>query len=365
VTALDRVTAQGDAPKQRMSGPVQPPHHRTRLAAALDWLVHAQDVTGSGAFAPDYPIDGSCGDGLRGGQRACPDTTGPVIPTLYLAAWYLERPELAQRAERAAQWAVETQLSSGAVWGGVVGTGRALLGWLSAFAETGSGVFAGASRRAGRFLVATLDQDGMWWRDGARAPYTAWALAEAGRRLGAPEFRAAAARHLRAVTRVPHDDGWMRDYGAGVPERSSPLCDIADAIRGLLEGGRLFGEERLSAHAALAAAGVAAAMAPDGRLPGRFAAGWRPQGSPCCLVAQARMVNIWLRLFEITGATQWLEPVRPALGFLTSAQHRDGAIAGPARICSTATKLFVDALIRDERIARGLAREATAAVVLA
>jgi len=77
------------------------------------------------------------------------------------------------------------------------------------------------------------------------------------------------------------------------------------------------------------------------------------------------MVNIWLRLFEITGASQWLEPVRPALDVLASAQHRDGAIAGRSRVSSTATKLFVDALIRDERVARGVSGETTAAVVLA
>ena len=42
------------------------------LDAALDWLMRAQD-------------------------------SHPVIPTLYLAAWHLERPELARRAGRAAQ----------------------------------------------------------------------------------------------------------------------------------------------------------------------------------------------------------------------------------------------------------------------
>src|SRR5207302_1801795 len=184
------------------------------LDAALDWLIQAHDNTGNGAFPPHYP----------------------VIPTLYLAAWHLERPGLAQRAARAAQRAVELQLSSGAVWGGVVGTGRALLGWLSAFAETGSGVFAGAARRAGRFLFATLDHEGVWRRDGAHSPHTAWALAETGRRLGAPELRAAAAKHLRTVARLQHDDGWMPDVR--FPGRSRGLADLADAIRALLEGGR-------------------------------------------------------------------------------------------------------------------------------
>ena len=69
------------------------------------------------------------------------------------------------------------------------------------------------------------------------------------------------------------------------------------------------------------------------------------------------MANVWLRLYEITGARVWLEPVRPVLRVLTSVRRREGAI--------TATKFLVDALIRDERIARGLVGETTAALVLA
>jgi hypothetical protein len=303
------------------------------LDAALDWLIQAHDNAGNGAFPPHYP----------------------VIPTLYLAARHLERPELARRAERVGQSAVELQLSSGAVWGGIVRTGRALLGWLSAFAETGSGVFAGAARRAGRFLFATLDHDGVWRGDGAHSPHTAWALAEAGRRLGAPELRAVAAKHLRAVARLQHDDGWMPD--ARFPERARRLAEVADAIRGLLEGGRLLADERLIALAARAAAGLAAAQARDGRLPDRFAAGWQPVGSSWCAAGQAHMANVWLRLCQITGARVWLEPVGPALRALISAPRREGEII--------ATKFLVDALIRDERIARGLVGETTAALVLA
>ncbi|HEY6156217.1 MAG TPA: hypothetical protein VIV88_02135 [Gemmatimonadales bacterium] len=315
MTALHREMALDDAAARQ---------HRPTLTAALDWLMQTRD-------------------------------SHPVIPTLYLAAWHLERPELARRAERAAQSAVERQLPSGAVWGGVVGTGRALLGWLSAFAETGSGVFAGAARRAGRFLFATLDHDAVWRRDGAHSPHTAWALAEAGRRLGAPELRAAAAQHLRAVARLQHEDGWMPD--ARFPERARGLADVADAIRGLLEGGRLLADERLIALAARAAAGLAAAQARDGRLPDRFAAGWQPAGSSWCAVGQAHMANVWLRLCQITGARVWLEPVRPVLRALTSTPRREGEI--------TATKFLVDALIRDERIARGLVGETTAGLVLA
>ena len=70
------------------------------------------------------------------------------------------------------------------------------------------------------------------------------------------------------------------------------------------------------------------------------------------------MANVWLCLYEITGARVWLEPVRPVLRALTSAPRRKGAI--------TATKFLVDALIREERTARSsVGGETTAALVLA
>jgi hypothetical protein len=321
--------------------------------AAVDWLVCAQEATRTGAFPRQYAVCETPGAGRIDVPPPCPGTTGLTVPTLYLAARYLDRSDLTQRAAQAALWGVQTESRSGAVPGGVIGTGGALLGYLAAFAETGSGVFAGTSRRAGRFLLATLDDDGMWRREGRHCARAAWALAEAGRRLRAPEFRAAAAKHLRAVAHLQREDGWLPDFA--FPERSLSLANIADSIRGLLEGGRVLGDERLIAGAALAAGAVADALGPEGELPRRFAPDWQPAVSPPCLVGQAQMANVWLRLFEITGADGWLEPVRRTLRFLKAASPWNGAMM--------ATKFLVDALIRDESAARGIAAETTARVL--
>jgi uncharacterized protein YyaL (SSP411 family) len=264
----------------------------------------------------------------------------------------------------------------------VFNTGQVLFGWLAAFQETGSGIFAGAARRAGEVLLAMQDDDGLWRRGNSRFAdpratlyntRTAWALAEASRRLGVPEFRVAAARHLSAVARRQHDDGWMPDCCLTDPVRPL-LHTIAYAIRGLLEGGRVLQDQELIARAALAAEPLAGAVGPDGRLAGRYAADWRPAASWCCLTGEAQMANIWLRLFEITGERKWLEPVAPVLRFLKSTQNRTssdpglrggikgsfplGAEYGQYQTLNWATKFFVDALIRDEQITLGRGREA-------
>jgi hypothetical protein len=385
--------------RERGGHPVEPTH-RAHLLAALEWVARAQDATGDGGIARGYSLAWNPYFRSRGWQPSYPETTGYLIPTLYQASRHLQRPDLAARAERAARWEVLIQLPSGAVRGGVVGertspavfnTGQAVFGWLAAFAETGSGVFAGAARRAASFLVATLDEDGMWRRgtsqfaDPQATLYnarTAWGLAEAGRRLGAPEFTAAAARNLRAVARRQHDDGWLPDCCLNDPLRPL-LHTIAYAIRGLLEGGRVLQDARLIARAALAAERIAAAVGPDGRLPGRFAQGWRSAAPWSCLTGQAQITNIWLRLFEITGERRWLEPVPAVLRFLKSTQNRAsrdpglrggvkgsfplGAEYGPYQTLNWATKFFIDALICDERITSGAGPELTAgsAAVLA
>src|SRR6184192_543511 len=232
------------------------PDHRPHLVAALDWLGQAQDATGQGGIARGYSLGWNPFFGSRAWQPADPGATGDIIPVLYVAARHLHRPELAERAEQAARWELELQLPSGAVRRGVVGertasatftTGRVLLAWLAAFGETGAGIFAGAARRAAWFLLATLGEDGVW-RQGriqdanrhaalfdARA---AWALAEAGRRLRAPECRAAAARALRAVARQQHENGWLPEC-SGSGRQGALAATVADTIRGLLEGGRV------------------------------------------------------------------------------------------------------------------------------
>lgn len=386
-----------EALEERFGHPVEP-DHRPHLLAALAWLERAQDATRSGGVARGYSLVWHPYFGTRGWEAAYPETTGYIIPTLYLAARHLGRPDLAERAGRAARWEVEVQLASGAVRGGVIGqpvapavfnTGQVVLGWLAAFQETGSGVFAGAARRAGRFLVAVQDEDGLWRRE--NSPYanpqatlynarTAWALAEAGRCLGAPEFTAAAARNLRAVARRQHDTGWIPDCCLSDPDRPL-LHTLAYAIHGLLEGGRVLEDQELIDGAARAAEQIAAAVGPDGWLPGRFAADWRPAATWSCLTGEAQMANIWLRLFDIGRDREWLEPVGWVLRFLKSTQNRAsddpglrGGIKGSYPIggeygryetLNWAAKFFVDALIRDERVAVGSAAPPAEVGVLA
>lgn len=360
--------------------------HRPHLREAVAWLCRAQDATLNGGVARGYSLVWDSYFRSHGWQPPYPETTGYIIPTLLQAARHLNRPDFAARAVRAAQWEVAVQLSSGAVRAGAIGeplapavfnTGQVLLGWLAAHAETGSPFFAAAARRAADFLARTLEADDLWHAHNspnadphatlynARA---AWALAEAGRRLEEPGATAAAVRNLRAVRELQHDSGWIPQCCLTDPARPL-LHTLAYAVRGLLEGGRVLEDERLIAGAELAAGRIAEAVGPDGRLPGRFAADWRPAATWSCLTGEAQMANIWLRLHAVTGQAKWLEPVPAVLRFLKSTQNRTsrnpglrggikgsfplGAEYGRYQTLSWATKFFADALMRHERLGSG------------
>src|SRR5215469_18944415 len=132
----------GELWHERLGGFAVSNDHTPHLRSALEWLCRAQDATDSAGFARGYSLVRHEQFGIRGWQAAYPETTGYIIPTLFLAAHHLAWPELAVRAIRAAQWEIEVQLPSGAVQGGVTGepptpaifnTGQVMFGWLAAY----------------------------------------------------------------------------------------------------------------------------------------------------------------------------------------------------------------------------------------
>ena len=132
----------GELLRERQGGHPEDPDHAPHLQEAVDWVCRAQDAMPDDGIARGYSVLYSPYFRSRGWQPSYPETTGYLIPTLLEAARELSRPELAERALRAARWEIAIQLSSGAVQGGVIGegvtpaifnTGQVMFGWLAAF----------------------------------------------------------------------------------------------------------------------------------------------------------------------------------------------------------------------------------------
>jgi hypothetical protein len=372
-------TALREAWRARNGGHPADPDHGPHLRAAVEWLCRAQDAAGpDGGIARGYSLTWNAYFRAAGWQPPYPETTGYIIPTLFSAARALRDPGLAERAVRAARWEIAVQLPCGAVRGGVMGqppspavfnTGQVMLGWLAATAETEDPAYAHAAARAGRWL-AEGEEDGRFLRGNSRfargdaTAYNAraaWALAEAGAVLGEPALTDAAARVLRAVAAAQDVDGWFPDCCLHDPARPL-LHTLAYTVRGLLEGGRVLGDDGLLRKAALAAGALAERMHADGWMSGRWARGWAAAADWSCVTGQAQMAVNWLRLREVTGDARWMEPAGRGLAWIKAAQDRAAPDAGARggipgswplsgdygryEILSWATKFFADGLMR-------------------
>lgn len=359
--------------------------HAPHLDAALGWLCRAQDACAGGGIARGYSLTWNPYFRASGWQPAYPETTGYIIPTLLSAAARLDRHDLGARALRAARWEIGVQLPGGAVQGGVIGqppspavfnTGQVMLGWLAAWRASGDDAFARAARRAGRWL-ASVEEGGRFARGNSRfargdaTAYNAraaWALAEAGAALDDAAMTDAAARVLHAVAAAQDADGWFPGCCLHDPDRPL-LHTLAYTVRGVLEGGRVLRDGHLLDAAALAAGRLAERMRADGWLAGRFARGWRDAASWSCVTGQAQVANSWLRLHEITGGREWIDPAARSLAFVKTTQDRASADPGARggipgswplsgeygrwEMLSWAAKFFADGLMRHAHAVHG------------
>lgn len=351
-----------------------------RLVAALEWLARAQDRGNDRGFARGYGLVRIRHFGMKGWQPSYPETTGYIIPTFFLAAHVLDRPDLRERAVAAADWEVEIQLSSGAVQGGVVGeesapspstfnTGQVLFGWLSAYLETREVRFREAAVRACDFLVSVQGSDDEWhatdslFARHASTLYnarTAWALAEAGVLLDVERYRASALRYLRRVEEAQHRNGWLPRCCLSDPVRPL-LHTLAYTYRGLVEAGRLLEEDGLFEAGRRGAEALARQVAADGWMAGRFNDDWSGAVPWSCLTGQAQMANIWLRLERSLDDRSWRSVAEQSLTFVASTQRLTGpggvrggikgsfpASGGYGRyeVLNWATKFFADGLLR-------------------
>ena len=334
--------------------PVRSPQEH--LDATLGWIERAHDATGRKGVARSFVLRRHHRYGITGWLPAYPETTGYLIPTLYVAARQLGRPGLATRATEMAAWEAEIQMESGAVRGGTVAdepspavfnTGQVLFGWVTAFEETKERRFLDAAARAARWLVEQQDGDGSWRRGASKfaAPgghvynaRAAWGLCRYGVVARDDAACAAARRAADFALAQQLPNGWFGDNCLSDP--LNPLTHtIAYAAQGVLEIGLLLDEPRFVEAARKTASGVAAQVGADGFLAGRLDRDWRPAVEWSCVTGEAQMVLVWDRLLALAGdaaaETAWRGAADRALRFACSTQElaalqgdRDGGRRG-------------------------------------
>jgi rhamnogalacturonyl hydrolase YesR len=362
-------------------GATRPQSNRTHLDAAIAWLCHAQDVTKAGGMRDDGVAQTFLVKSRRW-AASYPETTGYIIPTFYRYYRLTGNRDVRRRAVRMADWECEVQHPSGGVLAGALGdsdqptifnTGQVLFGWVRAFEEEGNEAYRAAAVRAAQWLCDQQDEDGCWRRFASPMTATkisvyntrtAWGLARAHAVTGIKQFRAAAMRNVDWALAQQQPNGWFSHNC--LTDATQPYTHtIAYAMRGILEVGDQFGEERYIAAARKVADAMIAAMPADGRLPGRFDADWRPTVRWSCLTGVAQVGIALGRLYQITGEDACRQALRRGNAFLKRTQRlggdpdQRGGIKGshpidggyhPWQYPNWAAKFFADALMKEDEV---------------
>jgi len=331
--------AKAEERRDRRGLPAEDPGPETAAAAALDWILTAQDrsATADGGVARDFSL-------VRGWAASYPETTGYIVPTLLVAAERLRRPDAAERARRMLDWLVSIQLDGGAFQGGTIGaaeiapvvfnTGQILMG-LAAGARAFGEPYRGAMRRAADWLCEVQDGDGCWRRFGSPFAaagdkvydtHVAWGLFEAAR--AEPERRAwgdAGMANVHWALERQAANGWFADCCLSDPTR--PLTHtLGYALRGVIEGHRDSGNAALLAAALRTGEGLASCVDDAGFLPGRLDRDWRAAADWSCLTGSVQIAACWLLLHEATGETRWLDVARRVNAWVRRTISLDGPV---------------------------------------
>lgn len=359
-------------------------NNQEHIKHAADWIISAQQANKkSGGVAAGYSI--------LGWDKSYPEVTGYIIPTLFELSSYFKELRYKESALTMSNWLVSIQLESGAFPGLdiktpiVFDTGQILFGLVRAYEKTKSPEYLSSATRAAEWLSSIQEDDGSWekhvYKDGKRSYHArvAWALLEVYRITQKEKFLIAGKKNLDWVLTQQLDNGWFMNAAFG--SRQAPfLHTIAYALEGLLEGGIWFnrlehnkgqyldGENYINS-VIKAADALIALQQENGSLFGIYDGNWTKTCRWSCLVGNAQVSVVWLKLYSLTQHAKYLDAANKMNRYLKTTQNiksRDKGINGgikgsqpiyggyiPFGYISWGAKFFIDALLLEQKLSNG------------
>ena len=298
------------------------------IEAQLQWLCRAQDMstTSDGGVARHFSLD-------TGWSASYPETTGYIIPTLLRESRRIGHDDLHRRACRMLDWLVSIQMGDGGFQGGTIvqtpvvsvtfNTGQILIGLAAGVAVTDKPAYRDAMNRAARFLTTSQDSDGCWRRhrtpfaahgDKAYETHVAWGLFEADRLEPGKGYGESGLAQVDWALQQQRENGWFANNC--LTDVDAPLTHtIGYVLRGVIEAYRLSGQSKYLEASIRTAEALLDIIEPDGRLPGRLDARWKPAVEWACCTGIAQIAICWFMLSEITGREDFLAAARRANAF--------------------------------------------------
>ncbi len=268
--------------------------YRSHLLVTGDWLLKSFRPKQGGSSAHASPV--------LGWSDAYPETTGYIIPTLLEMARRLDLAEAQAAALDAARWLITIQAPDGYWVGGlhpprknaqasVFNTGQILLGLVAAYEQTENPQFIDAALKAGEWLAAGVDPDGIWqtghYQSGYQPSYYAhvtWPMLEVWRVSGEQKIRDAAERVLTGILDRRRDNGafdaWS--FKSGDPAFTHT---IAYTLYGLQRSAQMVDDWPTYGAPAQQALDILwrRSELSGGRLPGTFDGQWNADRSFVCV----------------------------------------------------------------------------------
>ena len=305
------------------------------LAATVEWLCLAQDVTRSGGVSAVYSLS-------LGWDVPYPETSGYIVATLLACSDYFGDASLSRRACRIGDWEIEMQAPNGGIYSRpglaqtrVFNTGQVILGWCVLFEKTGDERYLTAARRAGDYLLRIQEKDGTWRKDTYCGPRTYhartdWGLMRLARFCGEERYLEAAKRNLDWVLCQRQDNGWFRNCGF---HDENPITHVIDyTFIGVLECALLEPNAFATGPVPMLMSGADAICdAVDrykvggipGMIPSSYDAEWQSRDEHSCLTGNAQLAYTLLRLYQLTDKARYLQTADVLINALKMTQAID------------------------------------------
>ena len=281
---------------QDLAGTADQPEQdpRTHLRTALEWLCHAQDMTGNGSVSAGWRFK----SGWLPGNT---ETTGWLIETCLPAAYCLAWPSLGSRAHAMLDVLMSQPDEH---------TPGKIHGLIAGHVHTGRTDCLDHALHSGQSLKALPIQSV------AHQAQVAQALAALMVRTGDDLFRRQAQQNLEAILICQTPCGWFSDTGS--PVATSLLSAI---IHSLIELSVLLADERALRAARKAALAMRNRLSELGSLSGAYDDGWTTAARHVCVKGLAQMAVCWLRLSQLEQNSEWREPAWRALSWIKRNQR--------------------------------------------